>query len=165
MSTITRTVTSAGSPPSWSLLRASFGLDAQGAAWSGTISNQSSFLPGAYLSYSAASGFSLAATVQRDFARHTTIGQGGFRFRVLDGQRGNVAVGANLVGYGDQVAWLGITKPTSWNACVNGSYDVYQKQGRTVLFGIMGASIDPDNNLKEVRVGLRWQVLGGFLAQ
>src|SRR5690242_14155061 len=104
----------AGSPPTWSLARTSFGVDAQGAQWSGTPDG-TSFLPGAYLSYSATSGFSLAGTIQRDFARHTTIGQAGFRFRVIDGEKGNVAVGANLVGYGDQTAWLGIVKPTSWN--------------------------------------------------
>ena len=146
-------------PAQWSIDRLSFGLDAQGAQFDGT--NLSSFLPGAYLSYSATSGLSLAGTVQRDFARHTTIGKGGFRFRVLDGQRGNVAIGANLVGYGDQTAWLGIVKPTSWETTVNGAYDVYQVNGRTILWGIAGASYDKANNVKEVRVGLRWQLVGG----
>lgn len=149
----------AGPPPQWSLDRASFGLDAQGAQWTGT--NASSFLPGAYLSYDMTSGLSLAATCQRDFARHTTIGKGGFRFKVWDNDRGVVAVGANLVGYGDQTAWLGIVKPTSWESCLNGAYGVWQKDGRTIAWGIAGASWDQQNNVKEVRVGLRWQMVGG----
>jgi hypothetical protein len=151
----------AGSPPNWTD-RLSFGVDGEGASWSGSVDNQSSFLPGAYLSYSATSGLSFAGTLQRDFARHTSIGQGGFRFIILGGDRGHVALGMNVVGYGDRTAWLGIVKPTSWNACVNGSYDLVQdKNGTTILYGIAGASDDVDNDLKQVHIGLRWCILGG----
>lgn len=150
----------AGPPPTWSFDRVSFGVDAQGAQWSGAT-NGTSFLPGAYLSYDATSGLSFAGTLQRDFARHTTIGKAGARFKVWANDRGAVAVGANLVGYGDQTAWLGIVKPTSWETTVNGAYGIWQKQGRTIAWGIAGASYDKDNNVKEVRVGLRWQAVGG----
>ena len=32
-----------------------------------------------------------------------------------------------------------------------------------IIFGIAGASYDPDNNVKEIRVGLRYQLVGGAL--
>lgn len=150
-------------PATWSFQRASLGFDAQGAQMTTSNGSSSSFLPGAYLSYSATSGLSLAGTVQRDFARHTTIGRAGARFKVLDTTRGDIALGANLVGYGDRTAWLGVTHPTSWESTVNGAYDVWQQNGRTVLWGIAQASWDQQNDIKSVRVGLRWQAIGGFL--
>ena len=152
----------AGSPPNWTD-RLSFGVDGEGASWSGTVENESSFLPGAYLSYGATSGLSFSATLKRDFPRHTSFGTGGFAFKIMSSDRGQIGLGANVVGYGDRTAWLGIVKPTSWNACVNGSYDLVQNQktGQTFLFGIAGASLDPDNNVKQVHIGLRAQLLGG----
>jgi len=152
----------AGSPPS-ALDRLSFGVDAEGASWSGTVENESSFLPGAYLSFGATSGLSFSATLKRDFPRHTTFGTGGFAFKIMSSDRGQIGLGANVAAYGDQVAWLGVKKPTSWNAVVNGSYDLVQNHttGQTIIYGIAGASLDPDNNVKQVHIGLRAQILGG----
>jgi opacity protein-like surface antigen len=147
--------------------RFALGLDAQGAQWSGGPS-ATSFLPGLAGTYNLTSGFTLGAHLQREFPRHTTLGALGLRFRILSVDRGGIWLGADLVGYGERTAWLGIVKPTSWRSVVNGSYDLVQKQDnlilnkkRTVLYGIAGASYDQDNNVKQVHIGLRYALLGG----
>lgn len=148
-------------PPTWSFARASFGVDAKGGIFDGTGPTTSAFLPGAYLSYSATSQMSLAGTFERDFPRHLSIGQTGLRFLMLKSERGQVAAGVNAVFYGDEGA-SSYTKPTSWNASVNGSWAAAKaKDGRTVCWGIASAAYDPDNALTILRIGLRLQILGG----
>ena len=148
-------------PPTWSLHRASFGIDAKGAINDNEGPTTSAFLPGAYLSYSATSQLSLAATYERDFPRHFSIGQTGLRFLLSKSERGQVAAGVNAVFYGDEGA-VGVVKPTSWNASVNGSWAAAKaKDGTTVLWGIASAAYDPDNAITLVRVGLRLQIFGG----
>ena len=152
----------AAAPPSWSFDRASFGIDAKGT-WghSGDAPNASAFLPGAYLSYSVTSQLSAAATFERDFPTHLNIAQAGARFLVFKNDRGQVAGAVNLVSYSDDGSST-VLKPTSWNAAVNGSWAaVRAKNGQTTVFAIASASYDPDNDLSLIRVGLRWQVLGG----
>lgn len=149
------------SPPTWSLHRASLGVHATGAVTNDSDVQSSAFYPGAYLSWSATSGLSLAATYDRDFARHLSIGQAGIRFLLLKSDRGQVGLGANLVGYGDEGA-AGLEEPTSWTASLHGSWSAAKaKNGATLLWGIASASYDPENDRREVRVGLRYQLIGG----
>ncbi len=147
-------------PARWSLDRASFGLDAKAAVTE--PEGGSSFLGGAYLSYSLTSQMSVAGTVERDFAGHLTIARAGVRFPIfhLDGGNGRVTAGANLVAYSDDGA-AGIVEPTSWDAVVSGSGRRAENEGTTVLWGIASASYDPENDRSTYRLGLRWQALGG----
>jgi hypothetical protein len=148
-------------PASWSFERASFGVDAAGQQWTEGDIRASSFLPGAYLSYDLTQGLSIAATGERDFARHLTLGKVGGRFKIIETERGVVALGANLVGYGDRPDFLGIAKPTSWETMAAGAYSVAETAGRTVLWGVAQAGWDEQNGVKWVKVGLRAQVVGG----
>lgn len=147
-------------PATWSFARASLGVHATGAITNDAGTQTSAFLPGAYLSYSLTSGVSLAGVVDEDFARHLTIGSAGIRFLVMKSERGQIGLGANLLGYGDARA-SGIKEPTSWSGSIHGSWAAARSSGRTLLWGIASASYDPENDRKEVRVGLRYQVVGG----
>ena len=153
------TAPAGAAPATWSLSRASFGIDAKAAVLE-SPERSSAFLPGAYLSWSATSQLSLAATIERDFSEHLTIGQLGARFLVARMSEGQLAAGVNLVGYGDEGA-EGFLKPTSWNASLHGSYPVWQRNGATVAWGIASASYDSDNSLGIYRLGLRYQGIGG----
>lgn len=161
-STIAGVRSAACAPPAqWSLARASFGLDAKAGVFGVEGQRSEAFLPGAYFSYSAASNLSLAATVERDFASHLTVAQGGVRVRVLDTDRGDIAGGVNLVSYSDEGA-QGLAKPTSWNAGVSGAWDAVKgRDGRTAVWAIASAYWDSQNNIKTLRAGLRLQLLGG----
>lgn len=148
-------------PATWSLDRASLGLDAKGAVTDASGSRSTAFLPGVYLSWSATSQLSVAATVEQDFASNLTLSRAGARFLIAHmGDGGQVGAGASIVGYsGDGAA--SIVEPTSWEASLHGSYPVFESAGRTVVWGILSASFDPENERQTYRVGLRWQAIGG----
>lgn len=148
-------------PAQWSLARASFGIDAKAGVLNQGGERSEVFLPGVYFSYSAASNLSLCATYERDFAGHLSIAQGGFRVRVLDTARGDIAGGVNLVSYSDEGA-SHLAFPTSWSAGVYGAWDaVKAKDGRTSVWAFASAAWDSQNDLKTLRAGLRLQLLGG----
>lgn len=148
-------------PPTWDFARASLGVHATGAITNTEGTQTSAFYPGAYLSWSATSGLSLAGTYDRDFARHLSVAQAGIRFLVHKSERGQVGFGANLVAYGDDGS-AGFKEPTSWNASLHGSWSTFRaKNGTTLMWGIASASYDPENTRGEVRIGLRYQILGG----
>lgn len=152
-------------PATWSWLRASAGFDVQGQQITAQGRALSAVCPGAWLSYSATSGLSLSATVQRDFANDLTTGTVGGRFLVWSNDRGQVGIGEDLVAYGENVKALGITKDVSARSVVAGSFSAAQSKGRTVLYGIAQASWDQANDVKKLVVGLRWQGIGGASAE
>lgn len=149
-----------GQPAQWSLQRTSFGLDAK-AALLDNGAHTSAFLPGAYLSWSATSQFSLAGTVEYDFTSDLVISRAGGRFLVARmGDGGQIGAGASLVGYSGDGA-VGVAEPTSWEASLHGSYPVAESSGRTVLWGVLSARYDPENTRALYTIGLRWQAIGG----
>lgn len=147
-------------PAQWSLQRTSFGFDAK-AALRETGERTTAFMPGAYLSWSATSQMSLAATVEYDFTNDLVLSRAGGRFLIARmGDGGQVGAGASLVGYSGDGA-VGITEPTSWEASLHAAYPVAENAGRTVLWGVLSARFDPENNFSLYTIGLRWQAIGG----
>lgn len=148
-------------PPTWSFQRASLSVDAKGGVFDKDDAQRTAFLPGIALSYSATSQLSLVGTIERDFPEHLSIGQAGMRFLVFQNDRGQLAGGLNAVFYGDDGAAI-YEKPTSWNGGIFGSWAAARaKNGQTILFAIASATRDVENDLTLVRIGLRYQVIGG----
>lgn len=153
-------VSAQSAPATWSLQRASFGVDAK-AALLDNGAKTTMFLPGAYLSWSATSQLSLAGTIEYDFTNDLVISRAGGRFLVARmGDGGQVGAGASLVGYSGDGA-VGVPEPTSWEASLHASYPVAEDAGGTVLWGVLSARYDPENTRQLYTIGLRWQVLGG----
>lgn len=151
-------------PARWSIERASLGFTASGAVFDREGVRTEAFLPDAYLTYNLTSQMTLAGLVERDFARHTTIGKAGVRFAVYKSEMSGARVyaGANIVGYGDEGATALVSKATSWDAQLGASYPVWTEySGATRAWGIVQIAHDSQNALTTARIGLRYQLIGG----
>lgn len=156
-------------PAQWSLERAAILVTAQGAVFESGGNSYSVFLPQVGLSYSLTSGMNLVAIAERDFQSHLTVGRLGARFLVSKFGQGALGLGADAVFYADDGrARLGLRKDTSWEASVHGEWPVarYAKrgdeaQGPAALFLCASASRDVQNELSTLRLGLRYQLVGG----
>lgn len=148
--------------PALSWHRVSVGADARGVVVDTPLADETTgFRAGAYLSYSVTSMMALAGTVERGFSEDITVGHLGVRFLLAQVGVGQVAAGANVVGYGDAGA-AGIAKPTSWSASAHGNWPIAWKgDGSVLAAGIVSAEWDMDNDLTTYRLGLRWQGWGG----
>ncbi len=156
--------TAHSAPPSWSLDRASLVLDAGAGVFKPDDAKQiESFLPQLGLSYSLTSKMSLIGAVERDFASKLTVSRAGARFLIAPMGQGQVGIGADLVNYADEGRdALNLSKDTSWSASIRGSWPVSKyKNGATRFLLVGSCERDPQNALTSLRLGLRFQLVGG----
>lgn len=148
-------------PGRWSLSRVSGGLSAQGAIVDTPAGRTSAFLPGAALTYTAASNLAVAVTGEYDWVRELALVRGGIRFKLGDFGKGTLHAGANAVSYSGPGAET-ILEATAWSASLHGDWVIARNvNGAAVLYGIASGEYDPENERETYRLGLRWRAFGG----
>lgn len=146
-------------PRTLSFDRLSAGLTASGVQMT-SPGGQSSFQFGPYATYSVTGHLSTAASGERDFARGVSVSKLGLRVLVMESERSRVYAGYSVTHASG--AGFGLPYRNSGEAVVAGSYAAARRaDGSTALWGLVQSGWDAHNDNWWLKVGLRWQALGG----